>query len=122
MKISNIANTSFKSNVKIMDTLCGKPEDRFNNTEIAAIKRALKKLENNGNNDTVKIFLKPNDSDNIYLKVQQNKGNRVLEGAISLNLFYQDLSTQDIINAYNTASIVASKTKPVRKSTFSKYI
>ncbi len=121
MKINNTVDVNFKSRVKVIDTLYGKPEKGFNDNDISIIKRALKKLETNGNNDTVEVFLCPDD-DNISLKVKQNKGKKRYEGIANIPLFYRTLNGKDITNAYNQAVIKASMSEPVQKSVFDKYI
>ena len=121
MKINNIAIANFKSRIKVVDTLYGKPEKGFNDKDTGTIKRALKKLENNGNDDTVEVFLCPYDYE-ISLKVKQDKGQKRYEGISVVPLFYRDLNGKDIINAYNNASLQAKMSEPVSKSVFDKYI
>lgn len=121
MKINNLANVNFKSKVKVIDTLYRNPEKGFNDNYIGIIKRALKKLENNGNDDTVEVFLCPDD-DNISLKVKQDKRKKRYEGIASIPLFYRTLNGKDITNAYNQAVIKASMSEPVQKSVFDEYI
>ena len=57
MKINSISNTNFKSNVKFIEDFNKTPEDRLGTYNSAAVHEALTQLEENGKNDTVKVFI-----------------------------------------------------------------
>lgn len=124
MKINSIAATNFKSRIKVIDTFNGRPEDSLSAKEIIIFKKAIKKLENNGNNDTVKIFFEvDNNEDKIGIKVEQDTKNKRLEGKETISRFYKTLNEYDILNAYNSAhKAIEWQMQYAPVSTFDKYI
>ncbi len=100
MKINSISGNAFGSKVKVIDNFYRNPADCLNNGDASVLKRALRKLEQNERDDTVKVFMLDDD---IGIKVETEiKGVRY-EGRSIVPTFYKDLKIEDINEAYATA-------------------
>lgn len=116
MKISNLSGANFTSKVKIVEDYNRTPEEIIGNKEATALKRALRSLQQNEIDDTVKIFLLDGaESPQIGVKVEKIINGKKHEGKSTIPLFYTDLKAEKIYEAYAKASEKASENKTVAK-------
>ena len=124
MKINSVSNVNFGSNVKFTEDFKKTPEEKLGGINSSIIKSALEELEENGKDDTVKVFITDGWEDYILaMKVEKEINGQKYEGTAKMSLFYKNLSTKDVHKIYDEAAQKADSMKtPAKESIFSKYM
>ena len=104
MKINGISGANFTSRIKVIENFYSTPEEIIGKKETSTLKRALRVLEQNEMDDTVKIFLFDDDENTtIGLKVEKNIKGKKYTGKSVIPLFYKNLKVENIYEAYAKA-------------------